>query len=324
MYSKQLIRVKVSTRKQVAHEIVLFRLISLKGEPLPDCSPGSHIDVYLPGDYVRQYSICNTETASSGYEIAVLKDSNGRGGSLAMHELVHEGQSILISAPRNLFELEPSAKHTVLIAGGIGITPLLSMAEVLFRRGQSFELHYCSRSPQNAAFQSELLKADYGNRVKLYFDSDGDGSKLSAGKLLESCPSLEETHLYICGPAGFMDWVRSDASSAGLAPENIHVEHFAPPTASDREDQEFQILLQRSDRTITVPADRTALEALNAAGLDIPISCGQGICGTCLVMVVNGEIDHRDHYFSEQEKRSQDRFLPCCSRAKSSYLTIDL
>lgn len=318
------IPVTVALRKQVALGIALFRLTSQDGTPLPACSPGSHIDVFLPGNITRQYSICNSTTAQSGYEIAVLNDLKGRGGSTAIHELVHEGQCIKISAPRNMFPLSQTARHHVLIGGGIGITPLLSMARDLHQRGQSFELHYCARSPENAAFHQDLQQSPFQQRVKFYFDNDVGGPKLATALVLKACADLNGTHIYICGPTGFIEMVKAETLGCRLLPDQIHIEHFSAQSFDEETDKEFEIRLQRSDRKLTVGATQTVLEALHSAGFDVPISCGQGICGTCMVGVVDGEIDHRDHYFSDDERRDQDKFLPCCSRAKSPHLTLDL
>ena len=322
--NNNLLTVAVAMRTEIAQGIALFHLVSTDGRPLPECAPGAHIDVHLPGQIIRQYSICNTPTATSGYDIAVLKDPNSRGGSQAMHELVQAGQSIQISLPRNMFALAQSANHHVLIAGGIGITPLFSMAEHLHQQGKSFELHYCVRAPERAAFLSELRGAAYKDRVSFYFDIGGDASKLNAAEVLRAHASLSGSHLYICGPVGFIEMVNTEAGRSGVDSQKIHIEHFSGKPTTVVGDQPFEIRLQRSGISVTVPPDLTALEALHNAGIEVPISCAQGICGTCMVKVIEGEIDHRDSYLTDDERNAQDNFLPCCSRAKSIYLTVDL
>lgn len=316
------LRVRVARKHTEAEGICSLELVPAEGSDLPSFTAGAHIDLYLPGGLVRQYSLCNTPGETHRYQIAVLRDAASRGGSAAVHGQVFEGDTLTISPPRNLFALAPRAPHHLLLAGGIGITPLLAMAEELSASGQSFTLHHCNRSRARTAFLDRLAGAPYGAQVHHHFD-DGDAvQQLDLAATLHQAP--QGTHLYVCGPQGFMDAVLKAGRAAGWPEERLHREYFAAAPIDNSSAAGFELEIASSRQIIVVRPDQTALAALHAAGLQIPMSCEQGVCGTCLTRVKAGIPDHRDQYLEPAEQAANDQFLPCCSRAKSPRLVLDL
>ncbi|HET8744010.1 MAG TPA: PDR/VanB family oxidoreductase [Ramlibacter sp.] len=315
------ITVKVARRTQEALDIASFELVKPDGSALPGFSAGSHIDVQLPGGLTRQYSLCNDAAEQHRYRIAVLRDAHSRGGSAAMHEQVKEGDTLAISEPRNHFPLV-HAQRTLLLAGGIGVTPLLCMAQRLATAGADFALHYCTRSPERTAFRDEIAASPYAGRVRFHFDDGEAAQKLDLDALLgEPDPG---THIYVCGPTGFIEWVVKTAERFAWNKEQVHLEYFGAAPQDTQGDRAFQVKLAGSGATYEVPADKTVVQALQAHGVEILTSCEQGVCGTCLTRVLQGECDHRDLYLTDEEKAKHDQFTPCCSRAKGPLLVLDL
>jgi vanillate monooxygenase ferredoxin subunit len=313
--------VKVLQRRQEALDIVSFELVKPDGSALPGFSAGSHIDVQLPGGATRQYSLCNDAAEQHRYRIAVLRDPNSRGGSVAMHDAVKEGDTLLISEPRNHFPLV-HAQRTLLLAGGIGVTPLLCMAQRLATSGADFALYYCTRSAERTAFRDEIAASAYATRVQFHFD-DGDAAQ-KLDLQAELGQPTAGTHLYVCGPTGFIDWVVKTAQAQGWPPEQVHLEYFGAAPQDSTGDRPFQVKLASSGTVYEVPADQTVVQALRTHGVEVLVSCEQGVCGTCITRVLQGECDHRDLYFTDEEKAKHDQFTPCCSRAKSPLLVLDL
>jgi vanillate O-demethylase ferredoxin subunit len=315
-------RVRVARKAAEAVDICTFELVSVDGAPLAPFTAGSHIDVRLPGGVVRQYSLCNDPSESHRYVIGVLKEPASRGGSRTLHEQINEGDVIEIGGPRNHFPLAPNAGRSLLFAGGIGVTPLLCMAESLARSGADFEMHYCTRSRERTAFLDRIQRSAFAENVRFHFDDGPVSQQLEIAALLaEPQPA---THLYVCGPKGFMDTVLSKARAQGWSEGNIHFEYFsAEPFANDG-DRSFDVVLARTGVTVNVPKGTSVVEALAAVGVDIPTACQQGVCGTCITRVLEGEPDHRDLYLSPEEQATNDQFAPCCSRAKSARLVLDL
>lgn len=315
--------VRVAHKAAEAEGICSFELVDEGGAPLPPFHAGAHIDVHLPGGLVRQYSLCNDPRETQRYCIAVLHDKASGGGSRAMHCDVGVGDRLTISSPRNHFALAAHARHSLLLAGGIGITPIISMAEALHAQGAGFDLHYCARSSARMAFRKRLAAAPYADRVQLRLDDAGAGAELDLDRLLLSAPP--DTHLYACGPAGFIDAALSAAERSGWDSRLVHREFFAAPPAGDvREDTSFEVELARSGTRIVVERGVSIVRALERAGFAIPVSCEQGVCGTCLTRVLEGTPDHRDAYLTPEERAAGDHFLPCCSRARSSRIVLDL
>ncbi|WP_172143709.1 PDR/VanB family oxidoreductase [Pseudomonas tumuqii] len=317
-----MIEVIVVARTNQAQDICSFELARIDGAPLPAFAAGAHIDVHLPGGLIRQYSLCNPPWENQSYLIGVLKDPASRGGSRAMHEQMQVGQRLLISEPRNLFPLSEYAQRSLLFAGGIGITPILCMAERLHRLGADFELHYCARSSERAAFVGRLQASPFAERVHLHFDDGPAAQRLDAATLLAE--PAADTHLYVCGPGGFMEHVLGTAKAQGWDDQRAHREYFAAAPINHTNDGSFAVQLNSSGQIIQIRADQSVAEALEACGIDIPLSCEQGICGTCLTRVLAGEPEHRDLFLTEAEQALNDQFTPCCSRAKSPLLVLDL
>jgi vanillate O-demethylase ferredoxin subunit len=315
------IQVKVVGKVQEAQEIVSFELARVDGEPLPAFSAGAHIDVHVGPDLVRQYSLCNRSDETHRYLIAVLRDPASRGGSVAMHDQIQLGDFLTISEPKNHFPLVP-ATQSVLFAGGIGVTPILCMAERLSHTGAAFEMHYAARSPERMAFRKRIADSPFAGQVHQYFDNGDPQHKLDVRKILERAPS--DAALYVCGPAGFIDHVITTVKESGRSPETIHREYFGAVQQEHADDGGFEVKLASSGATYSVPADRSVLEVLLENGVDVPYSCEQGVCGTCVTRVLEGTPDHRDFYLSDEEHAKNDQFMPCCSRAKSRLLVVDL
>ncbi len=313
------IQAKVLRRHEEAEGIASWELARADGAALPAFSAGSHIDVHLPGGLVRQYSLCNQAGDTSHYRIAVLRDANSRGGSTAMHDTVKEGDTLTISEPRNHFPLV-AAPHTLLLAGGIGITPLLCMAQRLQATGASFELHACNRSLARSAFVGEMRA--FGERFHLHLDDGDAAQKLDLPALLAAAPA--GARVYVCGPTGFIDFVVKTARDSGWPQDHIHLEYFGAAPQDHGGDRAFQVRLASSGKTYEVPADQSVVTALREHGVEVMTACEQGVCGTCLTRVLEGECDHRDLYLTDDEKARNDQFLPCCSRACSPLLVLDL
>jgi vanillate O-demethylase ferredoxin subunit len=309
-------------RKAVEAEgIVSFELAAVDGRPLPAFSAGSHIDVQVPGGLTRQYSLCNDSLEQHRYRIAVLRDAASRGGSVAMHDAVQEGDVLHISEPRNHFPLR-HAHRSLLFAGGIGVTPLLCMAQRLAAIAADFELHYCARSPERTAFRQEIAASAYAGRVHFHFDDGPPSQKLRLERLL-AAPDAG-THLYVCGPAGFIAHVVGSAKAHGWPGEQIHLEYFAAAPQDHSADGAFEVKLASTGKSYPVAAGQSVVQALREHGIEILTSCEQGVCGTCITRVLDGVPAHRDLYFTDEEKAKNDQFTPCCSRASSRTLVLDL
>jgi vanillate O-demethylase ferredoxin subunit len=277
------------------------------------------VDVHLADGLVRQYSLCGDPEGSGPYEIAVLREPASRGGSAAMHAL-EPGARLRLGPPRNLFPLDETAAFTLLLAGGIGITPMLAMAWRLHRLGRPFALHYCARTPARAAFLERLRGVPFAAKVVTHFDDGPESQRLNAAaQLANPAPGA---HLYVCGPGGFMGHVLEAASAQGWPEARLHREYFAgaPVAAGDA----FEIEIASTGAVLPVPAGQSALAVLLAHGVEVPMACEQGICGTCLVKLVAGTPDHRDSYLTDEEHEANDQFTPCCSRAMSPRLVLAL
>lgn len=321
MTAQETFQVRVAKKTAEAEGIASFELARLDGQPLPPFSAGSQIDVHVPGGTVRQYSLCNASHEQHRYRIAVLRDPASRGGSVGMHDRVNEGDVITISTPRNHFALHP-AQHTLLLAGGIGVTPLLCMADRLARTGAGFALHYCTRSAERTAFAGEITASPMAPHVHFHFDAGAPEQKLDLASVL-AAPG-DDKRVYVCGPAGFIDHVVATAQALGWPQDRIHLEYFAAPAQDTSGDEGFEVRIASTGKTYAIAPDVSIVEALRGQGIDIMTSCEQGVCGTCITRVLEGEVDHRDMYLTDEEKASNEQFMPCCSRARSKLLVLDL
>lgn len=317
-----MLEVIVGHKNKEAEGIYSYELVALDGTSLPPFSAGSHVDVHLPNGLVRQYSLYNSPDDHQRYQIAVLLDPASRGGSSAMHDLVQTGSCLRISEPRNLFPLEGAATKSILFAGGIGITPILCMAERLTQAGARFELHYCSRTEDRTAFVERLRSSPFSEHVHLHFDDGDSAQKLSTEAVLASVDPQD--HLYVCGPGGFMEFVLNEARRYGWTENQLHREYFSAAVTAKDDDGSFEVELASSGTSYFIPADRSVAEVLIEAGIDIPLSCEQGICGTCMTRVIQGIPDHRDMFMTESEHAVNNQFTPCCSRSRTPLLVLDI
>ena len=316
------LQVRVARKVREALDICTFELMDVGGKPLPAFAAGSHIDVHLPDGITRQYSLCNDPQESHRYLIGVLKDPATRGGSRAMHDSVNEGDMLTISPPRNHFPLAHEAAHSVLLAGGIGVTPILCMAERLAISGASFEMHYATRSRERTAFYDRIGRGGFASKVQFHLDDGDEAQKLKLPALLATPKA--GTHLYVCGPKGFMDAVLGMARANGWPEPQIHYEYFSAEAVKSLADGSFEVQLASSGKIVVIPKDQSVTQALAKAGVEILTSCEQGVCGTCITRVLQGEPDHRDLYFTPEEQAKNDQFTPCCSRSRSPLLVLDL
>ncbi|MBB1163231.1 PDR/VanB family oxidoreductase [Aquariibacter albus] len=317
------IAVRVAHRESLGADIVGLQLVAEGDVPLPPAEAGAHIELALPNGLRRCYSLCNPPGPVTAYALGVLRDAASRGGSRCVHAELLPGTGLWIRPPRNLFPL-PAQGPVCLLAGGIGITPLLAMAEQLHAEGRDFRLHYACRSRARAAFLPQLAAAPWAARVQLHFDDGPPAQRLSLDAVLG--PFDGARHLMVCGPAGLIDAALARAAALGWPEAHRHAERFAAaPAAAERAAEGgFEVVLARSGRVVPVPAGRSVAACLIAAGVPLPLSCEQGICGTCAVRVLDGEPDHRDLVFTAAEQAANTHFTPCCSRAKSARLVLDL
>jgi vanillate O-demethylase ferredoxin subunit len=322
MSSASTLSVRVARKATEALDICTLELVAVNGGPLPAFAAGSHVDVQLPGGITRQYSLCNDPKETHRYLIGVLRDPASRGGSKAMHDQVEVGQLLQISTPKNHFPLAHDAQRSLLLAGGIGVTPILCMAERLAITGAGFEMHYCARSAERMAFRERIAAAGFADKVQFHFDDGAAQQKLDLAALLAQ-PEVG-LHLYVCGPKGFMDAVLNTAREKGWPEDQLHFEFFGAEVVKSDSDASFEIKLASSGRIVMVPKDQTVTQALSAAGVEIMMSCEQGVCGTCLTRVLEGVPDHKDSYLTPEEQAANDQFLPCCSRSKTPLLVLDL
>lgn len=313
--------------RQIRYEgkgINSYELTSPTGKQLPPFDAGAHIDIHLKGGLIRQYSLCNSSAERDRYVIAVLKDENGRGGSRAVHEGLGAGDVVTVSKPRNHFALVRDAKKVILIAGGIGVTPLKAMAHELDERGIDFEMHYCARSPEAAAFGPELDGMRRAGKLHYHFDNGEASNQLDIRKLLAQ--PTTGTHVYYCGPGGFMA-ACADAASHWPA-GTVHFEHFKAPEQPKRvsgtaeKSAGCEVTIASTGQVIPLKPEQSLADALAEAGVAVATSCCAGLCATCKVRYLEGEVEHNDFILSDEER--QQYLTTCVSRPASKTLVLDL
>lgn len=296
-----------------------FHFRRTDGGILPTFSGGAHIVVEMRDDErtrLNPYSLMSSPLDTRDYTISVRRDDGGRGGSLFMHSRVEPGQRMVISSPVNLFSLDLRARKHLMIAGGIGITPFLAQTAQLAAEGGNFELHYAFRNDQVASY-ADFLRERHGRRVNLYRSDLREKPELE--RVLGSQPL--GTHLYVCGPEGMINWVRTAAGKLGWPPETVHYEHFAAPQPG----KPFDVRLALSGLDIRVGEHESLLEAIEAAGIDPPYLCRGGVCGQCETGVIShdGKFLHNDHWLSEEDRRSGCKIMPCVSRFEGKSLVLE-
>jgi vanillate O-demethylase ferredoxin subunit len=312
--------VRICSIHHTATDILSIELESATSSGLPSFSAGSHIDLYVSDKIVRQYSLCNDPSQSNYYRLAILKEANSRGGSKTIHETFHEGMVLRIGLPRNNFSLVEDGGRAMLLAGGIGITPLLAMAYRLQALGTDFDFHLCVRSLDRAPFVDEISAAGFGNRFRLHVDDGPPEQRFQPER--DFCGVSSAMSIYVCGPKGFMDFAVSAARRAGCLAERLHTESFF--SGDLKRGNAFTIIASRSGGKFVVPGEKSIASVLEENGIDVNLSCGQGICGTCLTRVLKGRPEHRDSFQTAAEKQINDRVAICCSRSLSEELVLEI
>ena len=310
---------RVRRKHPVARDIVRFELTHPQGQDLPDWSAGAHIRLSTPQGHIRSYSLCGPVDARDHWAIAVKREANGRGGSASLIDEVHEGDELPLQGGDNLFALDPQAPEHILIAGGIGLTPLYAMAQTLAQTpAAKFHLYVCSRDAEGTAFLNELQQAPWRDHVTIHHDAGDPSQALDLWPLLET-PSA--AHVYCCGPQGLMDSVRD--MSGHWPTHHIHFESFGASQQGWAENQAFEVVLRHSGQRITVPADRSILESLRQAGVRVASSCESGTCGSCKTGLLAGAVEHRDMVLLADEQATH--IMPCVSRSvDGATLELDL
>lgn len=298
-------------------EIRLYELRSPDGADLAPFTAGAHIDLHLPNGLIRSYSIVSDQDDRTRYVIGVARDRSSRGGSTHIHDNLRAGDRVEVGPPRNHFELDEQAAESVLIAGGIGVTPMMSMLRRLESIGRRWSLHLACRTRQDAPFRDDL--APHGKNVAFHFDDEQEGRRLDVHRIVENAGP--DAHFYCCGPAPMLDVFKR--AVAGIPRERVHFEHFAAidPVASEGG---FEVELARSGKLLRVQPGKTILDAVAEAGITVPFSCLAGVCGSCETKVIAGEPDHRDLILTESERRANKSVMICCSGALSDRLVLDL
>lgn len=306
-----------------ADDVVSLHLRREDGLALPPVDPGAHVDVFMPGDISRSYSLSNISDNSGTYRLTIARDVNSQGGSIYLHDTIKVGATLQISIQHNNFELVEDAPSSVFIAGGIGITPFIPMIARLNQAGKNWRLHYCVRTRSRAALLDDLaaLAAAGMCEVLLNFDEEPGGTILDLATVLAEMP--KDVHAYCCGPIGMLDAFRASAAGAGIPDEQVHYEYFTSKVEK-ADSGGYSVVCDRSKITVVVKPGETILGALAVAGMDVPSSCLEGICGSCETKVISGEPDHRDMILSRKERAENSKIMICCSGSKSETLVLDL
>ena len=318
---------QVAARRNETRDIVVFDLALADGATLPAFAAGAHLEVKV-GGLIRHYSLCSSPDDRAHFRIAVQRETAGRGGSVQLCDTVGPGDTVEVRGPFNHFALRlPAAQPPLLLAGGIGVTPVLCMALALTAAGLDFELHFSGRSLEHMAFLPLLRSGVFGSRVYLYADDGRGVAPMDLPTLLGS--GKPGRHLYVCGPGGMIDAADGIARAQGWAGDHIHFERFGAPAlpAGDAPidaDGPFEVEIASTGRRIPIAADQSVVTALAAAGVHIPMSCEVGVCGSCRTRVLAGVPDHRDLLLSPEEQAANTEFTPCCSRSKTPLLVLDL
>jgi ferredoxin-NADP reductase len=313
------LQVVVSKVEAMTDAVTKYEFAMADGSDMPPVEAGAHIDVVVAPEFFRQYSLSGDPADRSSYQIAVLREDQGKGGSKLMHRIFEEGRRIFISRPINNFPLHEDARFTYLMGGGIGITPLIAMAHRLHSIGADFGMHYSCSSHESAGFLNDLREVPWASRVHLHFSNKNTRADLP--KVLKF---RSNAHVYTCGPDAYMASVMQAAEGNGFPEDCRHLEYFTVPEQPDYVNHDFALKLARSDKTIQVKADQTPADALLAAGIRLDLKCSDGLCGVCKCTVLAGEVEHRDFVLSNKDRATQ--MILCQSRAaqKDGLIEIDL
>ncbi len=317
-----MIAVVVGSRTRETQDIIRVVFHAKEGV-LPPYEAGAHIDVCLPSGLIRQYSLCRLQDDPRCYEVAVFKAHSSKGGSEEMHRL-NVGETLMISAPKNHFRLATTPAKSLLIAGGIGVAPLIAMAQQLEQMMKPFEFHYCARTPDAAAFVAWLKAASFADKVHFYFSQVPTSGRMDILNVLSQ--QAISTELYLCGPTDFIQQLEWQAQTLGWSQERLHKEYFSglSPVSKEDSNTRFTLKIHSTGEEFDVAPEQTITQVLDANGIYLPVSCEEGVCGTCQTKVCHGVPDHRDLFLSEKEKAAGGLIMPCCSRSKTSLLELDL
>ena len=314
------LRLNIERVDQASADISIYELTSLDGKPLPKFAAGAHLDVVVAPEFFRQYSICSDPADHSKYQIAVLNELDGRGGSALLHSIFNQGRKIFVSKPINHFPLDESAEFSLLMGGGIGITPMIAMAHRLHAIGKQFEIHYSCKNRAAAAFLTELKSLPWSDSLHLHISDQNSRVDF----LQVTAEHQAKHHLYTCGPDRYMNAVLQAAEQQGWPEEALHKEYFSVPETPEYVNHAFKVKLERSNKTIRIAADQSLADALNENGVPINIKCSDGICGVCKCGLLQGDVEHRDYVLSKAQRT--DTIISCQSRAaqKDGLLVLDL
>lgn len=315
------LELRIQSVAQETEDIVRIDLVDPRDRDLPEFSAGAHLDVHIAEGLVRQYSLAGDPAERRRYQIAVLREVAGRGGSKVLHENAHPGGAITVSAPRNHFPLADGAKRHLLLAGGIGVTPMMAMIATLEARGADWRMHYCTRSAEKTAFCDRLQPFVAAGKVVLHHDGGNPKKGLDISTTLKDVEP--GTHLYYCGPSGFMAAV---AQAAKHWPDgSVHFEFFNSPPArpvETRANTPFQVKLKSTGEVLDIPADKSIVQVLRDKGHAIDTSCEEGYCGTCMTRYVEGKPEHRDTVLDADDRAQY--VLICCARSNTPMLVLDI
>ncbi len=310
------IDMRLTAIRYEAHETHSFEFTPVDGRALEPVEPGAHIDLHLPNGIMRQYSLVTCEGERTSYIVGIKKDRASRGGSKFIHENLKVGQIVKIGGPRNNFPLAENAAHSVLIAGGIGITPIWCMAQRLIAKGVPWTMFYSCRERFEAAFLGDLQDRP---EVNLHFDAESNGAFLDLNAIVANAP--DGSHFYCCGPTPMLK--AYEDATAGVPEGHMHVEYF---TAAEEAATEggYSVVLQKSGQEFAIPEGKTILQVLRESGLDVTYSCEEGVCGACETAVISGQPDHRDNILTDREREESKTMMICCSGSKTAKLVLDM
>jgi len=311
------LQVLVTKAEKMTDTVTKYEFSMPDGSDMPPVTAGAHIDVVIAPEFFRQYSLSGDPADRSKYQIAVLREDAGRGGSALMHRIFETGRRVFISYPINHFPLAEDASFTFLMGGGIGVTPMIAMAHHLHTIGADFALHYSSSTRTSAGFLYDLAAAPWANRVKYHFTNEGTRATLD--RVLKY---QQNSHVYTCGPDAYMTGVMDAAEAKNFPEDARHLEYFSTPDLPDYENHHFTLHLARSNRDIPVTADQSATDALLAAGVSIDVKCSDGLCGVCKCGLISGEVEHRDFVLSNKQRENQ--VILCQSRAAVPNGTVEI
>jgi len=311
-------RVELTKVDKMTTDVTKYEFSALNGAPLPGWTAGAHLDVLVAPEFLRQYSMSGDPSDRSHYQIGVLREDEGRGGSALLHRIFSEGRKVFISNPINHFELDETATRTFLMGGGIGITPMIAFAHRLHALGKPFELHYSASTRAGAGYLNDLMAMPWADQVHYHFSDEG--ARADFDSILSNYQ--KGWHVYTCGPDRYIEGVIRAAERRGFPEEARHLEYFSVPEQPEYENHPFTLKLKKSGRVLTVPKDKDAAQVLNEAGIHVDVKCADGLCGVCKCGVISGDIDHRDYVLSSRQR--EGAIILCQSRAAQPEGVIEI